>query len=130
MIDFYVALGAIIAFGVVYNAARISLSERARTLASLRVMGFTRGEAGYVLLGEMALLIIAALPIGCMLGYGLAKLMSVAMETKLFRIPFIVTPETYGIATGIALLSAGASALLVGRRINRLDLISVLKTRE
>ena len=130
VIDFYIALGAIIVFGVVYNAARISLSERARELASLRVMGFTRGEAGYILLGELALLIVAALPVGCVLGYGLAKLMSAAMETKLFRVPFIVAPDTYGIAMGIALLAAGASALLVGRRINRLDLISVLKTRE
>jgi putative ABC transport system permease protein len=130
VIDFYIGLGAIIAFGVVYNAARISLSERGRELASLRVMGFTKIEAGYILIGELAVLVIAALPLGCVLGYGLAGVMSRAMETKLFRVPFIVEPATYGVAMGIALLAASASALLVGWRINRLDLIAVLKTRE
>ncbi|HVV65121.1 MAG TPA: ABC transporter permease [Rhizomicrobium sp.] len=130
VIDFYIGLGAIIAFGVVYNAARISLSERGRELASLRVLGFTQGEAIYILLGELALLVIAALPIGCALGYGLGLLMSRAMETKLFRVPFVILPSTYGIAMTIALASAAASALAVALRIRRLDLIAVLKTRE
>lgn len=130
VIDFYIGLGAIIAFGVVYNAARISLSERGRELASLRVLGFTTGEVTYILLGELALLVVAALPLGCMLGYGLGWLMSAAMETKLFRVPFIIYPATYGTAMTIALISASASAVAVAWRISRLDLISVLKTRE
>lgn len=130
VINFYIILGAIISFGVVYNAARIALSERGRELASLRVIGFTRWEVGYILLGELALLVVVALPVGCVLGYGLAWLMSQAMETKLFRIPFIVTPHTFGIAMTIALASAAVSGLVVALRINRLDLIAVLKTRE
>lgn len=130
VIDFYIALGAIIAFGVIYNAARISLSERGRELASLRVLGFTRGEVTYILLGELGLLVIAALPAGCLMGYGLAALLSQAMETKLFRVPFIVEHATFGTAMTIALLSAAASALAVAWRISRLDLIAVLKTRE
>ncbi|HVZ27571.1 MAG TPA: FtsX-like permease family protein [Rhizomicrobium sp.] len=130
VIYFYIGLGSIIVFGVVYNAARISLSERGRELASLRVMGFTRSETGYVLIGELALLVVAALPAGCALGYGLAWLMSHAMETKLFRVPFVIAPATFGIAMSIALASAALSALAVAQRINRLDMISVLKTRE
>lgn len=130
VIDFYIGLGAIIAFGVVYNAARISLSERGRELACLRVLGFTRSEVTYILLGELLLLVVAALPVGCILGYWLAWVMSAAMETKLFRVPFVIGPATYGIAITITLLSAGASALAVAWRINRLDLIAVLKTRE
>jgi putative ABC transport system permease protein len=130
VIDFYIGLGAIIAFGVVYNAARISLSERGRELASLRVLGFTTGEVTYILLGELALLVVAALPLGCVMGYGLGWLMSAAMETKLFRVPFVIYPGTYGTAMTITLLSAAASALAVAWRIRRLDLISVLKTRE
>jgi putative ABC transport system permease protein len=130
VIDFYIALGAVICFGVVYNAARISLSERGRELACLRVLGFTAAEVGYVLLGELALLVILALPVGCLLGYGLAWVMSSAMETKLFRVPFVVLPSTFGIAIGIALLSSLLSALAVAWRISRLDLIAVLKTRE
>ncbi len=130
VINFYVVLGAIISFGVVYNAARIALSERGRELASLRVIGFTRWEVGYILLGELALLVLVALPVGCALGYGLAWLMSRAMETKLFRIPFVVTAHTFGVAVTIVLLSAILSGLMVAWRINRLDLIAVLKTRE
>lgn len=130
VIDFYIALGAVIAFGVVYNAARISLSERGRELASLRVLGFTRAEVNYVLLGELALLVLVALPIGCGLGRGLAWTTARAMETKLFRIPFVMQPSTYGIAMGIVLASAAASAAMVAWRIHRLDLIAVLKTRE
>jgi putative ABC transport system permease protein len=130
VIDFYIALGAIIAFGVVYNAARISLSERGRELASLRVLGFTKGEVAYVLLGELAVLALVALPIGCVLGNGLARLMRDAMETKLFRIPFVLQPSTDGIAAGIVLASAVLSAAAVAWRIHRLDMIAVLKTRE
>lgn len=130
VINFYIALGAIIAFGVVYNAARIALSERGRELASLRVLGFTAAEVTYILLGELALLIVLALPIGCGLGYALAWFMAQAMETKLFRIPFVIMPATYGIAVTIALVSAAISAVPVAWRIRRLDLISVLKTRE
>jgi putative ABC transport system permease protein len=130
VIDFYIGLGAVIAFGVVYNAARISLSERGRELATLRVLGFTRGEVIYILLGELALLVVVALPIGCVLGYWLGWAMSKAMETKLFRVPFVVMPSTFGIAMSITLISAGISALAVAWRISRLDLIAVLKTRE
>jgi putative ABC transport system permease protein len=130
VIDFYIALGAIVAFGVLHNAARISLSERGRELASLRVIGFTQGEVSYILLGELALLVLAALPAGCVLGYGLAWFMSAAMETKLFRIPFVISPSTFGIAMTVALASAVASGIAVYRRIGRLDLVAVLKTRE
>lgn len=130
VIDFYIGLGAIIAFGVVYNAARISLSERGRELASLRVLGFTGSEVTYILVGELALLVVVALPIGCMLGYWLGWLMSAAMETKLFRVPFVIFPATYGIAMTITLFSAGISALAVALRISGLDLVAVLKTRE
>lgn len=130
VIDFYIALGAIIAFGVVYNAARISLSERGRELASLRILGFTRFEVSYVLLGELALLVLAGLPIGCALGRGLAWATARAMETKLFRIPFAMQPSTYGIAIGIVLASATTSAAMIAWRIHRLDLVAVLKARE
>ena len=47
-------LGGSIAFGVIYNNMRIALSERNRELASLRVLGFHRGEVAYILLGELA----------------------------------------------------------------------------
>lgn len=130
VIDFYIALGTVITFGVTYNFARISLSERSRELASLRVLGFTRGEVAYLLLGEMALLLVAALPAGCLGGYGLAAFLSAAMETKLFRVPFIVAPRTFGIAMTIVLSAAILSALVVARRVHELDLVAVLKARE
>lgn len=128
---FNAVFAGLIAIGVVYNAARISLAERARELASLRVLGFTRGEVAYILLGELALLTVAALLPGCLIGYGLARLIGeLGLQTELFQIPVIVNPSTYGLAIAIVVAAAAASSLLVGRRVANLDLISVLKTRD
>lgn len=130
MANIYTGLAAIIAFGVVYNSARISLSERARELASLRVLGFTRGEVMRILLLELAILTIIAQPPGWAIGYGLAWLLQQAMEADVMRAPLVVDRSTYAIATGIVLIAAIFSALVVRRRINRLDLVAVLKTRD
>lgn len=130
MVFFNALFAGVIAVGVVYNAARISLSERARELASLRVLGFTRGEVAYILLGELALLTFAALLPGCLMGYGLAQLIGYGLQTELYRIPVIINPPTYGQAVLIVVAASVASGLVVGRRVARLDLVSVLKTRE
>ena len=130
MIFFYVAFAGMIAVGVAYNSARIALSERGRELASMRVLGFTRGEVAAVLLGELALLTLAAVPVGCGLGYGLAWLFSRLFETDLFRVPFVIAPATYGTAVVVVLAIVAGAGWAVRRRIDRLDLIAVLKTRE
>ncbi|WP_295797554.1 FtsX-like permease family protein [uncultured Microbulbifer sp.] len=127
---FNTIFAGLIALGVVYNSARISLSERGRELASLRVLGLTRGEVSYILLGELALLTLIALPIGALLGYLLAWTLVQSFNTELFRIPLIISPSTYGYAALVVVLSALASGLLVNRRVQKLDLIAVLKTRE
>jgi putative ABC transport system permease protein len=119
-----------LAFGVTYNSVRIALSERGRELATLRVLGFTRGEISYILLSEVALLIFVALPLGCLFGYGLALVIAVTFDTELFRMPFAISASTYGFGVAFAILATTASALLVRRRIVHLDLIGVLKTRE
>jgi putative ABC transport system permease protein len=130
MVFFYVAFAALIAIGVIYNSARISLSERARELASLRVLGFTQREVGTILAGELATLTLIALPIGCLIGYGLAGLFVSLFDTKLYRIPFIVASSTYGYSVLVVVTAAVASAWIVLRRVADLDLIAVLKTRE
>lgn len=125
-----VTFACIIAFGVVYNSARIALSEHAVELASLRILGFTQAEVGRMLLGEQVLLTLAALPLGSLLGYGLAALLAELLSQELFRIPLVVGRRTYGIAIGVVLLSSALSAWLVWRRMQRLNLMEVLKTRE
>ena len=123
-------LGGVINFGLVYNAARISLSERGRELASLRVLGMTEGEVSTLLLGQLGLLVVASLPLGFAAGWGLCWLMAQGFQSELFRIPVQLTTATYAFA-GIMVLGASmVSAWLVRRRIARLDLIAVLKTRE
>jgi putative ABC transport system permease protein len=99
-------------------------------LATLRVLGFTRGEISYILLAEVALLIVAALPLGCLVGLGLTHLIAYLLDTELFRIPVVIEPSTYGWAIVLTLLATAASATIVRRRIDHLDLIRVLKTRE
>jgi putative ABC transport system permease protein len=128
--SFFVVFACALAFGVTYNAARIALSERSRELATLRVLGFTRAEISYILIGETALLTLLALPLGVACGYGLARLIVRGFETELFRVPFVIAPSTFGWAVVVAVLATAASVLLVRRHLDRLDLIAVLKTRE
>jgi len=130
MREFNIIFAAIIAFGVVYNNARIALAERSRELASLRVMGFTRREISAILLGELAVLVLVALPLGLILGYGFAALTSRAFDTELYRIPLVVAPRTYAFAVIVVLVSAVVSALVVRRKLDHLDLVAVLKSRE
>ena len=120
----------VIAFGVIYNTARISLSERSRELASMRVMGFTRGEIGAVLLGELGILTALAIPLGLALGAWMLAAMLEAWETELFRIPMVVEPSTYAAASAAVVVSMGIAAAIVRRKLRRLDLVAVLKTRE
>jgi len=129
-ISFFIVFSCALAFGVTYNAARISLSERGRELATLRVLGFTRAEISYILLGEVALLTFVALPLGCLSGYLLASLIVHAFETELYRVPMVILASTYGWAIVIGVAATTVSALLVRRRVDHLDLIAVLKTRE
>ncbi len=130
MMIFNIAFAGLIAVGVVYNTARISLSERARELASLRVLGLTRGEISYILLGELTLLTLVALPVGCLLGRFLSWLLSIALNTDLYRIPLIINPSTYGYSVLAVLIASVASGLVVRHRLDHLDLVAVLKTRE
>ena len=130
MLFFYVLFGALIAFGVVYNSARVSLSERGRELASLRVLGFTRAEVSYILLGELTILTLVALPLGCIFGLGLAHLMVTNLNTELFRIPMVVAPSTFAASMLTVITASAVSGLIVRRRIDRFDLVAVLKTRE
>ncbi|WP_342585953.1 ABC transporter permease [Zhengella mangrovi] len=130
MMTVYIAIAVIVAFGVVYNSARIQLSERARELASLRVLGFTRAEVSHVLLTEMAIVALAAQPLGWLIGYAFSLSVIKGFASDLFRVPFVIYPSTYAIASLVVLAAAGVSALIVRRRVNRLDMIRVLKTRE
>ena len=129
-ITLFSSLACALGFGVAYNSARIALSERGRELATLRVLGFSRGEISYILLGEIGLLIAVALPLGCLLGRGLSELMGTAFNTELFRVPMVIEPSTYGLSVIVALAATLMSALVVRHRLDHLDLIEVLKTRE
>ncbi len=123
-------LAATIAFGVVYNSARIALSERGRELASLRVLGFTHGEIAYILLGELALLTLAAIPLGFLVGTGLCGILVVAFASDLYRLPLVLEPYNFALGASVVAVSALVSGLLVWRQLGRLDLVGVLKTRE
>jgi putative ABC transport system permease protein len=126
----FTLFAATIAVGVVYNSARVSLAERAWELASLRVLGFSRGEVSTFLLGELALELCAGIPIGLWLGRWLGAMLSDMMHSDTFRIPVVIAPKTYIIAILTTVVSGVLSALIVRRRIDRLDLVAVLKTRE
>ncbi len=124
------AIAFVITFGIVYNAARIAYAEQARDLASLRVIGFTRGEVAFVLLGELAVVTLVALPAGAFLGYFLSFGIAAGFSTDLYQIPAVFDPASYGQAMLVVLAAALVSGWLVKRDLDRSDLIEALKTRE
>jgi putative ABC transport system permease protein len=121
--------GVIIAIGVIYNAALIALAESSRDLATLRVIGFSRREVATVLIGEMAIITLLAIPIGLPIGYGFCYLATLAIDTDTHRFPLIVSRHTFAYATLVILMAALASTLIVRRMLNQLDLVSVLKVK-
>lgn len=125
-----VLFAAIIAFGVVYNAARVSLSERAHELASLRVLGFTRGEISYILLGELAVMTALALPAGVAIGYGLGAAIMLAFDNEVYRLSFAASAATVAWSWLTVIAATLVSALAVRRRLDRLNLVGVLKAKE
>ena len=127
---FNTGFAVVIVFGVVYNAGRVMLSERARDLASLRVLGYRRSEVAYMLLGSLAVLTLVALPLGCGLGVGLAWLLMMQFSNDLYTIPFGMRAATAAQGVLVVMAATTATTLLLARRMHRLDLVRVLKTRE
>jgi putative ABC transport system permease protein len=130
MIVFNVLFAGVIAFGVVYNAARVSLSERSRELASLRVLGFTRGEVALILLGELALLTAVSLPLGVAIGYALGQFIMTIFTNEVYRLPFTMSATTVAWTWLTVLAATLVSAWAVRRQLDGLDLVAVLKSRE
>lgn len=124
------SFAVIISIGVVYNGARIALSERSRELATLRVIGFTRGEISAILLGELGVITLLALPLGMGIGTAFAALLVYYLDQEVFRFPLIIESSTYGMAVSVVLAASVASALMVRRKLDHLDLVAVLKSRE
>ncbi|MGY6632702.1 MAG: ABC transporter permease [Alkalilacustris sp.] len=130
MVAIYATLGALVTVGVVYNAARIQLSERAHELASLRVLGFSRPEVAWVLVGELLVLTVVAVPLGWIAGYGFAAATAAGLSTEFVSIPLVVTRATYGAAAVVVLVAATASVAVVRRQLERIDLVIALKSRD
>lgn len=130
MRSFNILFAVVIAIGVVYNSARISLSEQSRDLATMRVIGFTRNEVSTVLLGEIALFTLVAIPLGWLIGYLMAAGMILGLDTENYRIPLVVSRSTFAFASLVVIIATFLSGLVVQFRINHLDLVAVLKTKD
>lgn len=125
-----VLFAVIIAFGVVYNTAKLALVEHARDLATLRVLGFTRGEVSRILLGEITVLAGVAVPIGLVVGWWLSGVIAAGTSGERMHVPHVVEPAPYAFSVAVFAIATLASALVVRRGVDRLDLVGVLKTRE
>jgi putative ABC transport system permease protein len=123
----YLLFATIVAFGIIYNSARISLSERARELATLRVLGFSRGEVGAVLIGELVILTLVALPLGLLIGSGFARGILASVNTETVRLPLVLTASNYAFAVLVVAVASALSALLAARKLAEIDLVSALK---
>ena len=128
-IVFITVLSIAIAFGVIYNNARITLAERSLELASLRVLGYTQGETAYILLGELALVTFLAIPLGMIIGYWMSYGFILGLQQDLFRIPLIINSPTYAYAILVVICSAVISGMIVRRQLNQIDLVTILKSK-
>jgi putative ABC transport system permease protein len=124
------SFACVLAFAMIYNGARITLSERARELSSLRVLGMTKREIAVILLGEQAIFCIAAIPLGFLLGIILSTLLAKALSSELYRMPLVFTPANFLFAFAVLVTVAIVSGVIVGRKLATLDMIAVLKTKE
>ena len=127
MASINILFASFISFGVIYNTARIALSERGRELANLRVLGLTRKEVAFLLFGELGVITLLSLPLGMLLGYGLSYALLVSMDTELYSMPVYIDRSTYGMASLIVLASAALSFYLVWRKVDAIDLVSAQK---
>jgi putative ABC transport system permease protein len=125
-----ILFAVVIAVGVIYNNARVALSERARDLATLRVLGYTRTEVSTVLLGQLAWQTIVALPLGLLFGYGLATLFMSLMDPEQYRMPATVAASTYALAALVVIGASLLTGVVVKRRLDHIDLNDALKARD
>jgi len=130
IVSVFVAFAGIAAFGIVYSHARIMLSERAREFATLSALGFSAREVAYILVAELAVLVLLALPLGCVLGRGLGWVIAQRLDTDLYRVPLIITPDTMIVAMAVVLVAALVSAWMIGRRVRQLNVLSMLNTEQ
>jgi putative ABC transport system permease protein len=126
----YLTFAVIVSFGVIYNNARISLAERARELATLRVIGMTQREVGAVIVTELAILALLAVPLGLLLGTGFATVIVRSVNTETVRVPLVFTSYTYTFAVIVIVIASALSAMVVLRKLKQLDLIGALKAPE
>jgi putative ABC transport system permease protein len=126
----YLMFALVVAFGVVYNNARISLAERARELATLRVIGFSRREVGTVLITELVILALIAVPLGLLLGTGFAGAIIQQVNTETIRLPLVLTASNYAFAVLVVTVASTLSALVVLRMLSHLNLVGALKAPE
>lgn len=124
------AFAMIIAFGVIYNCALMTLAEQGRDLATLRVLGFTRSEVSQVLLGELAVITVAALPVGLPLGYLLSYIATLALNTESHRFPLVISGATFAYSAVVILVASAVAGLILRRMIDKLELVAVLKVKE
>jgi putative ABC transport system permease protein len=126
----FIIFSSLMAAGVAFSSARVTLAEQERDLATLRVLGFGRGEASYVLLAEIGALLMMALPIGVVLGAILSRWLMSQFQTELFTFPYVTSAAAYGKSVLFVAIAVIAAALVVRRGIDRLDLVGVLKSRD
>jgi putative ABC transport system permease protein len=125
-----ISSACVIAMGVVYNSARIALSERGRELASLRVLGFTTNEVAGMLLGEQAAILLVALPSGVAIGAVFSYALAQGFQTERFHFPYVVALHSQLFAAAIVTAAAALAGLIVRRRVGHLDMVAALRTRE
>ncbi|WP_444643683.1 ABC transporter permease [Caproiciproducens sp. R1] len=123
-------IGMIIAFAIITNTASISLSERKREYATMRVLGMHPKEIGKVVSFEYWVLSLGALPLGILLTRMIKQAMATTIDSDLFTMPLNTPLGSYFSAAVLCAATVALSNRLARRRISKFDMVEVLKERE
>jgi len=125
-----VLFAGVVFFGSILNASLISLAERQREVATLRVLGYGPWQIGALLLRESMIVTLAGTLLGMPIGYGLSVLTAVAYNTELFRFPVVATPGTWVWTLLLAILFGLAAHAVVQIVVHRMDWLEALQAKE
>lgn len=125
-----IALAAGLALAVLFTLASTNISERAREIATLKVLGFYRREVHAYVHKEMLILTLVGIAVGLPLGRFIAGLLTSALRMPSLYFEVEVAPLSYGIAGCITLIFALIVQWSTNPALDRIDPVSSLKSVE
>jgi len=126
MLMFAVILG----IAIIYNTSVMTLNERQREMASLRVLGYSKGEVAGLIRKETWLQAVIGIVLGLPSGKAVATAYLASATTEMYSLPAVIYPRSYLMVAIVAFIFVWLGQNLSIRKAGKLDMVEVLKNRE